>query len=124
MSELNLVFYGIGLGLIAIGSFFEVVGAIGVLKLPSFFLRLHALTVSCIGGSILPLLGVAILAIGLEEMGSQRLFITAICLISVFIILILAPSGSHSLARVAYNSNTAPKQPLEYDALSRGVNKD
>jgi monovalent cation/proton antiporter, MnhG/PhaG subunit len=112
-----MVFVGLGVTLIITGAFFELVGAIGVLKLPNFFMRLHALTVSCIGGSVLPLIGVVVLTIGLEEIGSQRLFIMGVCLISAFIILVLAPSGSHSLARAAYFSNAAPKQPLEYDAL-------
>lgn len=115
MNELLIV---IGVVMVAVGTFFELVGALGVLKLPSFFLRLHAATVGCIGGSLLPLLGIALIALGLENMGAQRLYIAGVCVASAIIILILAPSGSHSLARAAYVANAVPKQPLEYDSLS------
>jgi len=107
----------LGAVLVAVGAFYELVGALGLLKLPGFFLRLHAATMSCIGGSVLSLIGTALLALGLEEMGTQRLYVAGTCIVSAVIILLLAPSGSHSLAKAAYTANAAPKEPLEYDAL-------
>ena len=111
------IILALGTILVIVGAFYELVGALGILKLPGFFLRLHAATLSCIGGSVLPLLGIALIGLGLEELGVQRLYITGTCLISAIIILLLAPSGSHSLARAAYIANVVSKQPLEYDAM-------
>ncbi len=114
---MNELLIASGVVIVIVGAFFEFVGALGVLRLSSFFLRLHAATVGCIGGSVLPLLGTAIIALGLEDMGAQRLYVAGTCVASAIIILILAPSGSHSLARAAYVASAVPKQPLEYDSL-------
>uniref|UniRef100_A0A7C5THL0 Cation:proton antiporter n=1 Tax=Ignisphaera aggregans TaxID=334771 RepID=A0A7C5THL0_9CREN len=114
----------LGSMLIAIGAFYELIGAIGMLKLPGFYLRLHSATVSCIGGSVLPLIGIALIALGLENLGVQGLYITGTCVVSAIIILLLAPSGSHSLARAAYIANAVSKEPLVYDALQEKIRGD
>ncbi len=115
----------IGLILLAIGGFFELVGAIGILKLPNFYLRVHALTMTYIGGSLVPLIGAALIALERVELGAQRLYVFGTCVIAAVLILILAPTGTHALMRATYFSNTAPKQPLVYDALeAKKVDKE
>ncbi|MEM0099667.1 MAG: monovalent cation/H(+) antiporter subunit G [Desulfurococcaceae archaeon] len=92
----------IGLILLIIGAVFELIGAIGILRLPSFYTRMHALTITTIGGAVVPLIGVAFLAISETSAGSGGLYLAMLCIVSAIMILVVAPTGSHSLIRAAY----------------------
>uniref|UniRef100_A0A7C4BCL9 Cation:proton antiporter n=1 Tax=Ignisphaera aggregans TaxID=334771 RepID=A0A7C4BCL9_9CREN len=114
---MHILLVAVGLAVVVVGAFFEVVAALGMIRLRSFFLRLHAATMGCVGGSILPLLGLALIALGLESVGVERLYVAGTCTAGAIILLVLAPSGAHSLARAAYMTRAAPRHPLEFDAL-------
>ncbi|MEM4040850.1 MAG: monovalent cation/H(+) antiporter subunit G, partial [Ignisphaera sp.] len=62
----------IGEILVIIGAICDLLGAIGLLRFPNFYVRLHALTVGTIGGAFVPLIGVALIAIGSEFLGPYR----------------------------------------------------
>ncbi|MEM4627694.1 MAG: monovalent cation/H(+) antiporter subunit G, partial [Ignisphaera sp.] len=85
----------VGLTAIIVGAFFDIVSAIGVLKLPNFFTRIHAVTIGAIGGSVLPLIGVALLSLALEDLGVHRFYLDGTSIAGAVLILILAPTGAH-----------------------------
>lgn len=94
----------LGCLMILVGGIFELIGAIGVNKLRDFQTRAHASTLTVIGGGVLPLIGVALLA--LSEMGWSGAYITSMSLLTAVLILVTAPTGIHSLMRVALRQET------------------
>jgi multicomponent Na+:H+ antiporter subunit G len=86
----------IGLWLMLFGGIFIFVAAVGVLRLPDLFMRMHANTKS------------ATMGVGLIMIGTALYFgeitITARALAVVAFLLITAPISSHLLARAAYFS--------------------
>jgi len=118
--ELNLVqeiMMFIGLLLIFIGVFCDIVGSIGMVRFPNFFVRLHAATVGSIGGAVYPLIGVALLSLALDYLGTIKYFIATGAFITAVAILLTAPAGSHALARAAHRSGTVPVYPKVCDHL-------
>ncbi|RLG76310.1 MAG: cation:proton antiporter [Thermoprotei archaeon] len=115
MNMENLVII-LGLIMITIGAFFEVVGALGVLRLKGFFNRIHAVTASAIGGAALPLLGVALVSAFAPWMIPQGYYLAGICFTATILILLLAPAGAHALARSAYLCKNIRKKFI-YDDL-------
>jgi multicomponent Na+:H+ antiporter subunit G len=75
---INLILVIIGLILIAIGVFCDFIGAIGLIRLPNFYTRLHAATVGAIGGAVVPIIGAAILALGYEPLGEARFILAGV----------------------------------------------
>jgi multicomponent Na+:H+ antiporter subunit G len=106
-----------GLTLIAIGVFCDFVAAIGLIRLPNFFTRLHAATVGAIGGAVVPMLGVTLLALGYEPLGGTRFILAGIAFTTSILTMILSQAGSHAIARATYRAKAAPLQPIVYDAL-------
>jgi len=114
---ISLILVVVGLALVAIGVFFDFVGALGLLRLPNFYTRLHAATAGAIGGAVVPMLGASILALGAEYLGPQRFFLAGAAFAGSILLMILAQAGSHALARATYISREAPTAPIKYDAL-------
>ena len=107
----------VGVVLIGLGAFCDLVASIGVLRLRDFYQRMHALTIGTIGGCVVPLVGLALLAAGYPELGYARWFIAGVALVSAVMVLTLGPTGSHALARAAYRSCTAKPTMLRGDHL-------
>jgi len=107
----------VGSVLLVIGAICDVLGALGMNRFPNFFVRLHAATVGVIGGAFYPLIGTALIAFGSEFLGIYRWFVGGCALVSAFLVLMLAPAGSHALARAAHKSKTALVQPKVVDHL-------
>lgn len=82
--------------LFAIGAGCALIGAMGILRLPDVYNRIHAQTVVVVGGVIIMLIGVAVLE-GLSSYALKAL------LIALFIFL-TNPVGSHAIARAAHKS--------------------
>lgn len=113
--ELALVV--IGEILVVIGAICDLLGAIGMIRFPNFFVRLHALTVGTIGGAFVPLIGVALIALGSDFLGYYRWFIAGASLVTAVLLLLLAPAGSHAIARAAHRSKAAVVHPKVVDKL-------
>jgi multicomponent Na+:H+ antiporter subunit G len=79
--------------LLVVGGFFLVVGAVGVLRFPNFFTRIHAAGVCETLGSFATLLG-------LMALGGGWLVTVKLALILVFLAL-TNPVSSHALTRAA-----------------------
>jgi multicomponent Na+:H+ antiporter subunit G len=86
--------------LLAVGMFFHVVAAIGVLRMPDFYTRLHAISKAETMGVVLTLLAVAVWA------GPS---LTAVKVLFVAIFLFLAnPTSTHAIGRAAFRTGLAP----------------
>ncbi|MCD6488856.1 MAG: monovalent cation/H(+) antiporter subunit G [Desulfurococcales archaeon] len=107
----------IGEVLIAIGIFCDLVASIGMLRFPNFYVRLHAATLGTIGGAVVPLIGAALVAAGSDFLGTYRWFMAGGAVITAILVLMLAPAGSHALARAAHRSGAAKVFPKIADHL-------
>jgi len=82
------------------GSAFTLIGAIGTLRFPNFWSRLHAASVSESAGMILLILGMCLQA-------GISLLTVKLLIIGVFIF-ITGPTSTHAVANAAYTSGARP----------------
>jgi multicomponent Na+:H+ antiporter subunit G len=82
------------------GSFFCVTGAIGLLRLPDFYARLH-------GAGIIDTLGAGMVLTGLMLQAGFSL-VTVKLLFVLFFILITSPTATHAIAHAAHTRGLAP----------------
>jgi multicomponent Na+:H+ antiporter subunit G len=115
--ELRVVLYVLGAFLLCLGGFAALVSAIGFHRFKNFYLRLHAATVGTIWGSVYPLVGIALVAITIEELGAYRWYISGSSIVAAIVILMLAPAGSHALARGVHRARVARVKPCIADKL-------
>ncbi|MDA7551246.1 monovalent cation/H(+) antiporter subunit G [Rhodobacteraceae bacterium] len=87
--------------LISAGSFFVIVGAIGVYRFPDFWTRLHAASVAESAGVILLLTGKMVQA-------GWGLIAVKLLIIGVFLF-ITGPTSTHAVANAALVSGLRPK---------------
>jgi len=114
---LDWVLVVIGEIMIAVGVISDLIAAIGLLRFPNFYVRLHAATIGTIWGAFVPLVGAAFVAAGADFLGRYRWFMAGGAIITAVLILILGPAGSHALARAAHRSKAAVVQPKVVDHL-------
>lgn len=97
------------------GGFFCVTGAIGVLRLPDFFSRVH-------GAGVIDSLGMGLILLGLAFQSGLSLTTVKIMLILAFI-MITGPTAVYALARAALHGGVKPlvddKSDVERDAPSK-----
>ena len=86
--------------LLAGGSFFCVTGAIGLLRLPDFYTRLH-------GAGIVDTLGAGLILTGLMMQAGFSL-VTVKLLFILFFVLITSPTATHAVAHAAYSRGLDP----------------
>jgi len=93
------------------GSLFCLVGGVGILRLPDFYTRGHAVGVTDTCGAVLVLMGLMLQV-------PDALVLVKLVAVSVFL-LITSPIASHAVARAAWRSGL---QPVLFD--SDGEAKD
>ncbi|MEM2192012.1 MAG: monovalent cation/H(+) antiporter subunit G [Candidatus Hadarchaeales archaeon] len=81
---------------LGIGSFCSLAGAIGLVRFPDVYTRLHANTVVVVGGAIMLIIGATIST-------GPSVFLLKGIVIAVFLFL-TNPVGSHAIARAAHRS--------------------
>jgi len=86
----------IGNVLLGIGAACALIGAMGIVRLPDVYNRLHAQTVSIVGGAIMVLLGISFIE-GLSLYSLKALTIALFMFLT-------SPVGSHAIARAAHKS--------------------
>ena len=85
---------------LAIGGIFCVIGAIGLLRMPDFFTRMHA-------ASVIETLGAGLVLFGLIIQAGWTLI--AVKLVMLFLLIFFAsPTASHALARAALAKGMKP----------------
>lgn len=86
----------VGSAIVLLGSVFMVIGAIGVIRMPDIFTRLHAASVSETFGVGLILIGLILVA-GLTLVGVKLAFLLAFLLVT-------GPVATHAVARAALDA--------------------
>ncbi len=105
-------------GLILAGSFFTVVGAVGLVRMPDLFTRMHAASVTDTLGAGLLLAGLMVQA-GLGLVSLKLLFI-------LILFFFTGPVATHALAQAALHAKVAPmlaedrRNRLDRDAAGEG----
>lgn len=108
--------------LLVSGSFFAIVGGLGIVRMPEFFSRLH-------GGGITDTLGAALIVLGLffqaipvgagSDPSSGWLVAVKLMMI-LFFLLLTSPASCHALAKSALSQGVKPV----LDSKERRSNKD
>ena len=110
----------IGLALFVGGAIWDLIAAIGMNRLPDFLSRLHAATIGVIGGAFYPLIGISLILLGTDIMGEYRYIAAGSAALTAFLVLLLAPAGSHALARAARRKGLYKKDILVVDQQEEG----
>lgn len=116
MSPLELFIEILSWFFIASGSLFVVIGAVGILRFPDFWSRLHAASITDSAGMIL-------LVIGMCLQAGATLITVKLLIIGVFL-LITGPTSTHAVANAALVTGLRPKEGegLTADELDRASN--
>jgi multicomponent Na+:H+ antiporter subunit G len=86
--------------LLVTGGFFVVVGSLGLVRMPQFFARVHA-------ASITDTLGAGLILLGLLLQTPE--FISGIKLVLIFVFLVITgPTATHALAKAALHGGLRP----------------
>ncbi len=92
------------------GGFFVVVGSLGLVRMPSFFSRIHAASITDTLGAGLMLLGMLLQAPNL---------IGAIKLVLIFVFLVVTgPTATHALAKAALHAGLKPQARTSMEETS------
>lgn len=88
------------MAILSLGVFFLTLGSVGIIKMPDFYRRMHAVSMSDTLGIILVTSGI-ILQYGVSLMSLK--------LLGIFVLMAITnPVGSHALARAALRSGMKP----------------
>jgi multicomponent Na+:H+ antiporter subunit G len=82
------------------GSFFAVVGGIGLLRLPDFYARIH-------GGGITDTMGAGLVLVGLTFQAGDWLVVFKLVMI-LFFLLLTSPTSAHALSKAALAHGIRP----------------
>jgi multicomponent Na+:H+ antiporter subunit G len=86
--------------LLLAGGFFCIVGAVGLLRMPDFYTRMHA-------ASVIETLGAGLMLIGLMLQAGFTLVALKLLMVAA-LIFFASPTASHALARAAMVRGLAP----------------
>ena len=90
----------LSLALVAVGVFFTMVAAVGLIRMPDVYTRAHATSKADTLGTVLTLAGVAVAF----QAGVPRI---KLLLLAVFM-LITSPTATHAITRAAYDQGIEP----------------
>jgi multicomponent Na+:H+ antiporter subunit G len=99
---LPLVLNAISAGFMITGAVFVLAGAIGVIRLPDFYTRMHA-------AGVTDTLGAELIGIGLMFQTGWSLDTAKLALLGLFVFL-TSPTATHAVANAAYTSGLKPLQ--------------
>ena len=105
--------------LLSLGGLFMLIGAVGVIRFPDFYTRLHAAGMGDTLGQGLVLLGLAlpVFAVGFGQVAFKLLLI-------MLFVFVFNPTATHALARGAWvvglkpwkkGDEKAPSMPVDHD---------
>lgn len=108
---ISAVLFWTGSALFIIGGVFDFLAAVGMLRFPNFYIRLHAATIGAIYGAVLPLIGISLMALGLPELPGNYA-VAGASFVTAIVLLVVAPVGSHLLAYAAHKSRSVSWRPV------------
>ena len=82
------------------GALFSVIGGIGMLRMPDFYTRMHAASIT--DTAMILMLGGLMLQAGLSLVTAKLVFV-------MLFLLITSPTATHALARAALHDGVAPQ---------------
>ncbi len=97
--------------LLLIGALFSLLAAIGILRLPDLYTRMHAASKAGTMGSGLMLIAIAVIAF------DGPVILRA--LVGVVFLLLTTPVSAHLLARAAYMVGYTPNVAMKFNDLKR-----
>lgn len=97
--------------LLVAGGFFCIVGAVGMLRMPDFYTRMHA-------ASVTETLGVGFILIGLVLQAGFTLVAAKLVMMGLLIFFV-SPTATHALARAAMARGLAPLLATPEDEPSK-----
>lgn len=110
---LDIVSWALLLG----GSFFLLIGAVGVLRMPDLYTRSHA-------AGITDTMGAMLILFGLMVQGGLTLITVKLLMILLFL-LFTSPAASHALGNTAWSSGLKPlldeDAPVKQNAETDGI---
>jgi multicomponent Na+:H+ antiporter subunit G len=115
MSGMELVVEILSWVFILSGSFFSIIGAVGILRFPDFWSRLHAASISDSAGVILLLLGMA--------MQAGWTLITVKLFIILAFLFITGPTSTHAVANAALVSGLKPRSAVKSGTKGKSEDK-
>lgn len=86
---------------LALGSFFCVVGALGLVRMPDFYTRMHA-------ASVTDTLGAGFMILGMMFVAGASLVTMKLVIIG-FLIFFTSPTATHALAKAGMHRGLEPK---------------
>jgi len=98
---LNSVVDALSWACLAAGGFFCVVGAVGLLRMPDFYTRMHA-------ASVIETLGAGLILVGLMLQAGFTLVAVKLLMVGV-LIFFASPTATHALARAAMVRGLQPR---------------
>ena len=107
---MDTVVDAISLVFLLAGSFFAVVGGVGLIRLPCFFARFH-------GAGITDTLGAGLILTGLMFQGGLSLDTVKLAMV-LFFLLVTSPTSTHALAKAALHHDVRPRLANEEDPSS------
>lgn len=119
---IDLILVYLGAAILVIGGILNVIAAIGFFKFKEFYTRLHAATIATIGGGFYPLIGIAIMVLGLDIDVYMKAVFAGVSFITALLVALGVPAGSHILARAVYRSGEA-KPMVSVDRLKEDLEK-
>lgn len=91
---------------LAIGTLFNALGAVALIRFPDVYTRLHGATKCTTFGSIFSILAVAVY--GIAQGGAVGGTMAVRAFLALVFLLLTNPTGSHALARAAHRSGIKP----------------
>jgi multicomponent Na+:H+ antiporter subunit G len=113
---MEIIFDVISWILLALGSFFCLTGAIGLLRFPDFFSRAHA-------AGVTDTMGAGLILIGLMFQCGWGLVLPKLMLILLFSLL-ASTTASHAMAKAALKSGLKPKVANSQDESNGGNHRN
>jgi len=98
---MDMFIFGLSWVLLAVGSAFVVVGALGIVRMPDIFTRLHA-------ASLIETLGGGAILLGLMLQAGFTLVLLKLAMI-LLLFIFTAPVATHAVAQAALHQNVNPK---------------
>jgi len=92
--------------LLAIGTAFNALGAVALLRFPDVYTRIHGATKCTTFGSLFSIL--AVVVYGLVQGGGSGNTMAVRAFLALVFLLLTNPTGSHALARAAHRSGIKP----------------
>lgn len=115
MSVPELIIFSLSWICMISGSFFVLVGAIGTLRLPDFWSRLHAASITDSGGMILLVAGMCLQA-------GPTLVTVKLLIIGAFLF-ITGPTAAHAIANAALVTGLRPEESAGLEAANLDVTR-